>query len=294
MSTIDPLATVRVPTAAREKLGLPPAIVKDDPTYGTVYGRTEPPEEVTAPNVDGMLDAIGVPRSKDGALPFTKEWYANAKQRQRNRDKEREKRYRRLDELRIEFATSLEAELHHWCAKTTGYISTEDSQDLEMLLAKTAIERPWDKEEFEALKLEMSAVEERRADLRQGLLDVSLRFATSEKCVKDREAHDRKVEQARADQVAADRARIKAAELAVAQATALLRGEAAPTALEGSDDEAEVVVAAPEGNGYPPQPQGLPVASAGLARRTTRELPPLKDPPQPPLPPSAMEEGAQL
>ncbi|CAJ1461665.1 unnamed protein product [Effrenium voratum] len=236
---------------------------------GWVYGQ-KPKEPEAPPDLESLFEAAGVPdKLTNGQPPFSPEWYAGAKERQRLRDLEIEHLLSTRNDARHHWAELVWTDLEIWQDRIDFTVSLpEPLADLQALLARTKHERPG-----------VAAVVHTTHHGLQILEDK----------VRRREAQDEAAEKERLEIKRLAEKRRRRAERVLKRNEALLRGEDPPPLIEDSDLEpvnAEAFTSPRESfeehrksitdESLSPAP---PLQRGGLAR----ELPPLQDPPQPPL-----------
>jgi len=279
-----------------------------------MYGKEKKAAEAPG-DLEGLFEAAGVPdKLTNGQLPFSPEWYAGAKERQRLRDIEKEELLAQRAGVRTEWAELVWTDLGTWRDRIDFTVSMpEPLADLQVLLARTKHERPEDVERYEELLEVAAKAEARQVQVRQELSATRSSIVDIEAEIRRKEEQDDAEEKDRIEKKRLADKRRRRAERVLKRNEALLRGEEPPPLVEDSEAEGmenpDSPTSAPSpsnnleesvngskdilGSRTPKETQtaGTPIdsSSAALASPTlqrggmARELPPLQDPPQPPL-----------
>jgi len=284
-----------------EPLDVAPTLPSTDQVTeeGYVYGQAPKPPR-GPPDVEGMMQAVGLPGPVEGGLPFTLEWYAGAKERQAAREAEQELLLARKEELRGSWTELAWTDLAGWGAKVDT-IAAEDNplMGLAELLARAAHETPHEVDRIERLREQYSSALIEKDRLQGELATARRHLQRNEDAIRTKDLEDAALEEERLEQKRVADLRKARAERALRRNEAMLRGEAFEE--EDEDDVDGGISQAEESaeEAYPPDvparagsrdetwltgqhgpsSTGLPPgARGGLAR----ELPPLPDPPPPP------------
>mmetsp|Transcript_47602 Transcript_47602/g.111327 ORF Transcript_47602/g.111327 Transcript_47602/m.111327 type:complete len:285 (-) Transcript_47602:158-1012(-) len=274
---------------------------------GWVYGQ-KPKEPEAPPDLESLFEAAGVPdKLTNGQPPFSPEWYAGAKERQRLRDIEIEHLMSQYNDVRHHWSELMWTDLSIWRDRIDYTASLpEPLADLQALLARTKHERPDDVARFREIEEIASKAGVRQLQVRSHLTEAKEQMQDIEAKVRKKDEEEEVAEQERLERKRLAEKRRRRAERVLKRNEALLRGEDPPPLIEDSDLEAppedddkdpidDLMDASPQGAGNrtrtsrsedSPAATSLahslsppPLQRGGLAR----ELPPLQDPPQPPL-----------
>mmetsp|Transcript_17479 Transcript_17479/g.31733 ORF Transcript_17479/g.31733 Transcript_17479/m.31733 type:complete len:315 (+) Transcript_17479:1-945(+) len=295
----------------------------DRPLDGFVYGKApqklqEPPDVAGMLEAAGIPNT-----GPDQVLPFSLEWYAGAPKRQAAREEEIQGKVATRNDLRTHWAKLVRSEMESWGSQVEKLLVEPEPFDLVTLLARTVTERPDDADEINNLRSSFAKADGRRGVLREELGAVRERQLALDDAVRDKEEKDFIAEKERQEREAAEKARKAKAEAALRRAAKAMYGEDEDEEEEAEADAAQAEPASPtedlgemsastftggppgEGGPLPPL-QSPPVASfsppgsvrgspatlgiqSGSASNTpsrsgySRELPPLNDPPPPPV-----------
>eukprot|EP00929_Paragymnodinium_shiwhaense_P015938 TRINITY_DN124024_c0_g1_i1.p1 TRINITY_DN124024_c0_g1~~TRINITY_DN124024_c0_g1_i1.p1 ORF type:complete len:325 (-),score=103.17 TRINITY_DN124024_c0_g1_i1:101-1075(-) len=278
----------------------------DQPVDGVVYGQALAPENDHVPDVNGMMEAVGVPLTDE--LPHSLEWYAGAKDREAARQKEIDELLERKNDLRQYWAETVRASLMEAADKVAAIQAEPEPLDLAKTLARALHERPRDKAEAARLLALDKSIAGERDRLRVELAFIFDRITGLEVTVREKEAQDMAEEEERRAKVEAERKRKAKLERLLEKNAARLRGEDVRDS--DSDEEAAAAQegdagAAAEGDGeagqtssgkeptflkpasdLQPAPDLQPASPVipppGQRGGLARELPPLRAPPPPP------------
>eukprot|EP00440_Ansanella_granifera_P053665 gb/GFBE01058178.1/.p1 GENE.gb/GFBE01058178.1/~~gb/GFBE01058178.1/.p1 ORF type:complete len:300 (+),score=53.88 gb/GFBE01058178.1/:1-900(+) len=289
---------------------------------GWIYGQ-KPKEPEAPGDMEGLFEAAGVPdRLTNGQLPFSPEWYAGAKDRQKLRDIEKEKLLGTRAQVRTEWAELLWTDLSTWGERIDFVVNQpEPLGDLQALLARVKHERPDDMGRFNELQEIAAKAEKRQIVVRKELATATENIRGTEAKIREREAQDDLEEKDRIEKKRIADKRRRRAERALKRQEALLRGEDPPPLVDDSEAEgageangSEAATspkesaavdllrrspdASPQGSPGPRPRSGRSMISGDLDASPatsvspgpplqrggmSRELPPLQDPPKPPI-----------
>jgi len=253
-------------------------------TDGQVYGQDPKHQKLPdVPDIESMMEVADVPLG-DGpdVLPYSLEWYAGAKDRQLARDAEKEKLVVDRSQLRKTWSDLATTELSRWIDTIEEAAGSRENQEINILLARTVNERPYDTKEINLLKTAVDKAEQKRKVLREETKVILSTLRRVEDCVVAKEAHDAAEEQARLEKEKAEFERKAKAKAAVKKAQQMMYG--------GGDDDSDEEPASPGGepeaeaptSGGQLPPLNLPSGSPGQKTGMAAQLPPLDDPPVPP------------
>lgn len=273
---------------------------------GWVYGQ-KPKEPEAPPDVESLFEAAGVPdKLTNGQPPFSPEWYAGAKERQRVRDAEIEKIMSQRNDVRHQWAELMWTDLSVWRDRIDYTASlAEPLADLQALLARTKHERPDDVARFQEIQEIAAKAAIRQGQVRKHLVEAKEQMMDIEGKVRLKEEEDEAAEKDRLEKKRLAEKRRRRAERALKRNEALLRGEDPPPLVEDSEEEGfqpeddpkdlmqELIEASPQGKRTRSSRSEDSPAATSLANSLSppplqrgglaRELPPLQDPPLPPL-----------
>lgn len=240
---------------------------------GWVYGQA--PKQPAPPcDIQGMFEAVGVPKGKLGELPHPKSWYDGAKERAAAREIEMEELFAERERLRHGWGTLMLNDLESWHERADKKLVEKGAvAGLAELLARAAHERPFDEARILDLQEKTQKAIDSFTSVTEALTNAREHLILNEENIRMKDEEDAQREMTRLEEKAAADERKRKAEKALARQAALLRGE------EWDDDEDlnDVDIPPPPPPKTPPTPRTVAASVGGTANVTAVSPPSFLD-----------------